>query len=274
MVFLYLISIVIASVLTWYIKPRLIEILRENNMVATNYSGRVVINGAGLIFFIPCILSVFSLWSLVDLDSMVVYIVILLSMTLVGYIDDSLGSSTTKGLKGHIKGMISGRISTGIIKLIVALIIGIVISAVFFSSLLDIVFHAILFCLCVNFINLLDLRPGRSIKGFFIFTLFISLASGLKNFWMLLPIYSSLAVYIKDEMKEVYMLGDTGANLLGGVLGIFTLKAAYPGVKYLLFIILLFLHILAEFKSFSRIIDSMPLLKYLDSFGQLRKERS
>ena len=91
---------------------------------------------------------------------------------------------------------------------------------------------------------------------------------------MLLPIYSSLAVYIKDEMKEVYMLGDTGANLLGGVLGIFTLKAAYPGVKYLLFIILLFLHILAEFKSFSRIIDSMPLLKYLDSFGQLRKERS
>ena len=84
MVFLYLISIVIASVLTWYIKPRLIEILRKNNMVATNYSGRVVINGAGLIF-IPCILSVFSLWSLVDLDSMVVYIVILLSMTLVGY---------------------------------------------------------------------------------------------------------------------------------------------------------------------------------------------
>jgi len=273
-VFLYLISIIIASSLTWYIKPRLTDILRENNMVATNYSGRVVINGAGLIFFIPCILSVFFLWNLIDLNSMVIYISLLLSMTLVGYIDDSLGASTTKGLRGHIKVMISGEISTGIIKLIVALIMGIVISAVYFSSLLDIVFHAILFCLCVNFINLLDLRPGRSIKGFFLFTLFISLASGLKSLWMLLPIYSSLAVYIRDEMQEVYMLGDTGANLLGGVLGIYTLNAAYPGVKHGLFIILLLLHILAEFKSFSKIIDTVPLLKYLDSFGQLRKERA
>ena len=30
------------------------------------------------------------------------------------------------------------------------------------------------------------------------------------------------------------MLGDTGANLLGGVLGFYILKAAYPGVKYAL----------------------------------------
>lgn len=272
-VFLHLLSIIIALLLTWYIKPRLIEILKENNMVTTNYSGRVVVNGAGLIFFIPCILSVFSLWSLVDLDSMVAYIVLLLSMTLVGYIDDSLGTNSTKGLRGHIKGMISGNISTGIVKLIVALIIGVVISAVYFSSFIDIIFHSILFCLCVNFINLLDLRPGRSIKGFMFFTLFITLASGLKSLWILLPIYSSLALYIKDEMNEVYMLGDTGANLLGGVLGLYTLKAAFPGVKYSLFIILLFLHIIAEFKSFSKIIDSIPLLKYLDSFGQLGKER-
>ncbi|MFY9177697.1 MAG: hypothetical protein WBI74_06945 [Caldicoprobacterales bacterium] len=272
--FLHLISIITALVLTLYIKPRLIETLYKKNMIVTNYSGRDVINGAGLIFFIPCMLSALTLWKLIGLDNIFIYIILLLSMTLIGYIDDSLETSTSKGFKGHIKSMMSGELSTGIIKLIVSVIIGTLISAVYYSNVIDIALNTILFCLCVNFINLLDLRPGRGIKGFILFTLFISVSSGLRSIWILLPIYSSLTIYTRGEMEEIYMLGDTGANLLGGVLGFYILKAAYPGVKYALFIILIFLHIIAEFKSLSNIIDSIPLLKYMDSFGQLKKERS
>ena len=77
-------------------------------MIVTNYSGRDVINGAGLIFFIPCMLSALTLWKLIGLDNIFIYIILLLSMTLIGYIDDSLETSTSKGFKGHIKSMMSG----------------------------------------------------------------------------------------------------------------------------------------------------------------------
>ena len=272
--FLYLLSIIIASALTLYIKPRLISILRNKDMIVSNYSGKDVTCGGGLIFIIPCMVAVLPFWKLIGQENIIAYLVLLLSMTLVGYLDDSLGEDVRKGFKGHLKALMTGCFSTGILKITFALIIGFIISRVYYSSILAIVFNTLLFSLSMNFINLLDLRPGRAIKSFALVTLFVSLSSGLQSMWILLPIYSSLTIYIKDEMEELCMLGDTGANLLGGILGMYVLKEAYPGIKYTLFILLLILHIIAEFKSFSKIIDSIPILKYMDSFGQLKKERS
>lgn len=270
---LHLISIGISLSLTLYLKPRLIAMLSAQGMMMRNYTGKEVVSGAGLVFFIPCIVSIFPLWEVIGEENMVIYVALLLSMTLVGYLDDSLGESTTKGFKGHLGGVMKGYLSTGMIKLIFALIMGFMISMVYFAGIGNIIFNTILFCLCVNMINLLDLRPGRAIKGFALIILFISISSGLQSIWMLFPILSSLTIYIRDELDENCMLGDTGSNLLGGIMGMYTLKVASSGVKYALFSVLLLLHIVSEFKSFSEIIESVPILKSMDSFGQLKKER-
>ena len=73
-------------------------------------------------------------------------------------------------------------------------------------------------------------------------------------------------------MEERCMLGDTGSNLLGGALGFYTLIEGRPWTKYGLFGILLILHFIAEFRSFSEIIDSNSILKQVDNFGQLKEE--
>lgn len=271
---LYLSSILISLSLTVYLKFGFVVMLESKGMNTRNYSGKELINGMGIVFLIPCLVSVFPLWNLVNREDMFAYIALLLSMTLAGYIDDSLGGSNAKGFKGHLRAVIKGQLSTGMIKIMLSLIMGFFLSLVYFTEMKDIIFNTIFFCLCVNIINLLDLRPGRAIKGFALNILFVSMSSGLKDTWMLLPILSSLAIYIKGELNENYMLGDTGSNLLGGIMGMYILKVASQGVKYILFSILLALNILSEFKSFSEIIESVPILKSLDSFGQLKKGRS
>ncbi|HHZ13011.1 MAG: hypothetical protein ACOX1R_07380 [Caldicoprobacterales bacterium] len=269
--YLYFSTIPIAIFLMVYLKPRIILLLYTKGLRTSNYHGREVVYGAGLVFLIPCIISVLPLWDQVGKDNLMIYLAVLLSMTLMGYLDDSLGDSSRKGFKNHINGLLSGYVSTGIIKIVLGLIIGFIISKTYFTNILDIAFHTILFCLCVNFINLLDLRPGRAIKGFTILALLISLLSNFQSLWILLPIFSGLTIYIKDEMEERCMLGDTGSNLLGGALGFYTLIEGRPWTKYGLFGILLILHFIAEFRSFSEIIDSNSILKQVDNFGQLKR---
>ncbi len=272
--FLYLSSTIIAISLTQYLKPQLILLLKNKGMMVKNYSGKEIVSGAGLIFIIPCALSVFPLWKVVGYKNIFIYIALLFTMVLVGYLDDSLGEDKTKGFKGHIRGVFRGNISTGIIKMVLTLIIGFMLSRAYFSRLTDIILSTILFCLCVNFINLLDLRPGRATKGFILFTVSVLLSSGLENIWIILPIISSLAIYIKEELHEIYMLGDTGSNLIGGILGLYIIKSASFGLRCTLIVILSLLHIVSEFRSFSVIIESVPLLKLADNFGQMRKGRS
>lgn len=264
-------TIITAVFLMILLKSQFILLLSSNGFSINNYRGKETVYGAGLIFLIPCMVSVLPLWSIIAKGDLYIYQAMLLAMTFMGYLDDSLGDHTRKGFKNHFYDLVTGHPSTGIFKIIFALIIGLIISKAYYSSIMDIIFHILLFGLCVNFINLLDLRPGRAIKGFVFLTLIICLLSGLKSLWILLPIFSGLTVYIKDEMDEKCMLGDTGSNLLGGILGMYTLNAGGLWTKYGLFMMLLILHFAAEFISFSRIIESNPILKQIDRHGQLKR---
>ena len=124
----------------------------------------------------------------------------------------------------------------------------------------------------MNFVNLLDLRPGRAIKGFGIMLLLISGLTWFSQIQFILPVISVLVLYIKGEMKEFYMLGDTGANLLGGILGFYGVLALTPIAKGCLLIALLFLQLFAEYHSLSAIIAEHPLLKKMDMLGRKQEE--
>lgn len=273
-IILYISSIIISLSLTLCFKPRLISLLREGGMVVKNYWGKDLVSGAGLVLLLPLMVSLLPLRNIIGRDNMMAYICMLLSMALAGYLDDSLGGNRAKGFKGHLKGLLKGHISTGIMKIIFALITGFILSGLYFSNPWDMIFHTLLFSLCVNIINLLDLRPGRAIKSFMAILIIPVLSSGSRNIWILLPVLAGLMVYTGDELKEIYMLGDTGSNLLGGILGFYMIKSPPSGVKYAFFLILGLLNLVSEFRSFSKIIESVPLLRRMDKLGQLKKERS
>ncbi|NLJ41685.1 MAG: hypothetical protein GX352_08775 [Clostridiales bacterium] len=269
----YACSILISLTLTLYLKSLLQNALLSMGVTMENYDGKKTITGMGLLFFIPCIVSIFPLLAILSSVDILIYITVLFALTLAGYIDDSLGDKGRKGFKGHISGIVKGNLSTGIIKAIIALIMGATISSIYFSGIINIILNTLLFCLCVNIMNLMDLRPGRAAKSFLFFCLIVAIPASLNSIWILLPITTSLLLYIKGELQEKYMMGDAGSNLLGGLFGLYTLRVASGETKLFLIFFLVTLHIASEFKSFSKIINSTPILRYLDSLGQKRERQ-
>ena len=64
------------------------------------------------------------------------------------------------------------------------------------------------------------------------------------------------------------MLGDTGANLLGAVLGLAVVLETSRPVRTVVLIVLVVLNLASERVSFSAVIDRTPGLRQLDRLGR------
>ena len=116
--------------------------------------------------------------------------------------------------------------------------------------------------------NLWDLRPGRASKIFILFAVLgIIFSTLIFKFYLLIMIILTL-IYIKGDLRAKYMLGDTGSNLLGVFLGIVMAFNLGINAKILCLFLLIIVHILAEKVSFSKIIESNKVLKYIDMMGR------
>jgi len=269
----YIFSACISLLLALYFKPATIAMMKKYKFITTNYSGRTVVNGGGLAFLFPCLLGILPFWKKDMNMDLLLYINIVILSLLLGIIDDFLGEKHVKGFKGHLKMLFKGQLTTGILKILIGIIAGFIASSFLYSTLSDIVFHTILFALCINLINLMDLRPGRAIKVFMIISVLITIFIGFNNIWILLPTIIGIIIYIPGEMKEEYMLGDTGSNLLGGVLGLFIISASQGYIKLTAFFVFVLIQIIGEFYSLSEIINAVPLFRSIDSIGRLKRER-
>jgi len=194
-------------------------------------------------------------------------------MGLGGLYDDLYGREEVKGFRGHFKRLFKeGRLTTGGAKALlgggVSLILGFIIcvsNSHFNWGML--LLNAGIIALTTNTLNLLDLRPGRAIKGFFLGMVLVFLTNSIQAFWLiffLFPLMASVLVYAKIDFKGEAMMGDVGSNILGVALGIsiawqFSL---YPKLVILLGLILF--HIYCEFYSLSELIEKNKVLHFLD----------
>jgi hypothetical protein len=64
------------------------------------------------------------------------------------------------------------------------------------------------------------------------------------------------------------MLGDVGANVLGGVVGLGVVIATSPTTRTLVLLGVLALNLASEGVSFSKVIDRVPPLRALDRAGR------
>ncbi|MFW5992083.1 MAG: glycosyl transferase family 4, partial [Halanaerobiaceae bacterium] len=117
------------------------------------------------------------------------------------------------------------------------------------------------------FLNLLDLRPGRSIK-FFLFFVSVLLIINPGFYLYFIPILLITLFYLPGELDERIMLGDCGANSLGAILGFGFAAIDFTGIKIILLLLLSFLTILSEFISFSQAIKNNKVLYRLDRLGR------
>jgi UDP-N-acetylmuramyl pentapeptide phosphotransferase/UDP-N-acetylglucosamine-1-phosphate transferase len=73
-----------------------------------------------------------------------------------------------------------------------------------------------------------------------------------------------------DDLREHLMLGDTGANVLGGALGLAVVLDVGRGPRNFVLIGLIVLTIAAEMVSFSAVIDRVPILHRFDMLGRTK----
>lgn len=179
----------------------------------------------------------------------------------VGAYDDASGARHphAKGFAGHVAALRSGQVTGGAVK-----VVGIGGTGLLATRLLgprrlsDLVLGGAVVAGSANLLNLLDLRPGRALKAGVLGALALRQPGPAAAAVALLP----------DDLRERTMLGDAGANALGAVLGLAMLHR-HPSRRGRALGVLVALTGLSEVVSYSRVIDAVPPLRWVDRAGQL-----
>lgn len=214
------------------------------------------------------------------------------------------GGKVAKGLKGHLGALAHGQVTTGVIKiagigasaLAASALVGSKATSVS-GKVADLALNTVLIAGTANLANLLDLRPGRALKATVLVAAPLSYlscagakapasgASGAPSAKPVSPASAASAqrfsgasaqrllasglnaaaiVALVEDLQETTMLGDTGANAGGALLG--TALAANDSWKLRLGTALgvVSLILASEKVSFSKVIAANPALNWLD----------
>lgn len=267
-------TIAIGGGATWltlsWLYPRLLQFLWNREMYRPNFQGKPIPVGVGwLIPFSQFFVWPFSLTS-PYLSMWMVQTLVIWGMAYAGWRDDRLGGWEAKGLRGHfLLWWKEGIISTGLVKVLAACVLGAWVSVLYSSSWIEFFLHLLLLLLLTNLVNLLDLRPGRAIKGFLFMFLLLFLLTGLQlpvPLW--LPTIVASIFLLRDDLRGSSMLGDTGSNSLGLLLGCWIVFAGPFLFKWSVLVLAAFIHLYAEKHSLTILIKNTPFLHWLDMWGR------
>jgi UDP-N-acetylmuramyl pentapeptide phosphotransferase/UDP-N-acetylglucosamine-1-phosphate transferase len=189
-----------------------------------------------------------------------------------GLVDDLTAFGDDRGFKGHLGALREGRVTTGMLKLVGGASIAVVLVATHgFKSGRTVLVDALLIALAANLGNLLDRAPGRTIKFGLVAYVPIALAIGGAPIGIAIaPVMGAAFGLLGDDLRERVMLGDTGANVIGAVLGLAVVLGSRDSIRLAVMLTLLALNVAAELVSFSRVIDAVPPLKWFDHLGRRR----
>jgi UDP-N-acetylmuramyl pentapeptide phosphotransferase/UDP-N-acetylglucosamine-1-phosphate transferase len=199
-----------------------------------------------------------------------------LGFGLLGLLDDLTVGEESGGFTAHLRWLRRGRLTTGTVKLFGGAAVAIVVVSLASAShngspgwgrlLAD----GALVALAANLGNLLDRRPGRAIKATLIAfgALIIAVGAEPELAGVAFAVGGGAGLLIPD-LRERLMLGDTGSNVLGAVLGLGVVITTSPGTRAGVLIALAVLNLLSEWISFSRVIDRVPPLRAFDRFGRV-----
>lgn len=229
----------------------------QKKLLITNFEGKKIATAGGAVLFLSLVFC-YYFFSRMPNKLPLPYALLLFylfGITLLGAIDDIWGEKECKGLKGHLMKLWKKEgISTGIYKAAGGLLLGFFVSSRINEGIMEWIMGGLFLALLTNFFNLLDTRPVRSAKVFFLISFVIVIF--FRDFALvLLPVWGILIVYLPWELNKKIMLGDTGAYLLGGILGIFSLFALSGKTIVFLNLILLIIHLFCERFSLNRIIE-------------------
>ncbi|MEV4545540.1 hypothetical protein GA0070609_3480 [Micromonospora echinaurantiaca] len=204
----------------------------------------------------------------------------------VGLYDDVVGGrpeqKTAKGFAGHLAALREGRVTAGLIKIIGVGAAGLGAAALLatdprvaahprrqgqraFGRGVDVLLGAGVVAGTANLLNLLDLRPGRALKSGML--LGAPLAGGPHG-GIAAGAVGAAAGLLPDDLGERVMVGDSGANALGALLGVALAARTGPVGRAGVLAVLAGLTAASEKVSFTQVIQRTPGLRELDALGR------
>ncbi|GEN79175.1 hypothetical protein [Actinotalea fermentans] len=206
-----------------------------------------------------------------------------------GLVDDLSedASRARKGLRGHLGALARGELTTGGLKVLGIGATSLVAAAVALDAtpqgtstggrrgaamlghLADVAVAGALIAGTANLVNLLDLRPGRAVKAAVIAAVPLvvhptagPLAAGAM---------AAGASALPRDLGEQDMLGDSGANALGALVGTAAVVAAPRPLRAALLAGVVALTVASERVSFTEVIARTPALRAVDEWGRRRR---
>lgn len=197
------------------------------------------------------------------------WLVFLCGVAYLGLLDDLAGGSA-RGWRGHGLAVARGELSTGAIKAGGTVALAAYAIAGSGASGLEFLCEVLVLALAAHLGNLLDTRPGRPEKALALTAVVVCLTSwSLAPIVPISPLFGAVAVGSWFTLRERAMWGDTGASLIGGMIGVLLVTSlALPGTALAL-AALIAISLYGEFRSISLAVGRIPLLARLDSLGRV-----
>jgi hypothetical protein len=192
-----------------------------------------------------------------------------------GALDDLAGDSSSKGLRGHLTAAGRGELTTGAIKIVGLGATGLLAAwmvdrcAERTGGLSTLVGGAVI-AGSANVANLLDLRPGRALKV--VLLLAAPIAAGGRGAQLSAAMAGAAAgaavAALPADLAGRSMLGDTGANSAGALLGTALVARSGHRGRLVALAVVTVLTLASEKVSFTTVIESTPGLRELDALGR------
>ena len=259
------------------VEPPILRALGQRGWVRPNYRGAELPFPAGVALVVSAVLALAPLGLLEALATAPVLapgtaeaLAYVLGVALLGLIDDVVGArSEARGLRGHARALAAGRLSTGVLKAGGSLALALFVLAGEGLGPLAYAVSVLLLVLVTNFFNLLDLRPGRSIKALVLLGAGLTLAIGdFASIWVLGVFLGPILVLGPLDLREHAMLGDTGSNAVGAVAGLWLVLALPTPAQVAALVLVALATAYGEVRSISALIERTPGLRALDSLGR------
>ncbi|HEV3033907.1 MAG TPA: hypothetical protein VGX72_03865 [Solirubrobacteraceae bacterium] len=284
-----LVSLAVAVILA----PALLRALSAGGQTRANYRGRALPFPFGVLVLVAAVIALIPLTLLARLASTQVFhpelvpiAVYALGVLALGLLDDTLARDghesdgdggersggdghPPRGWRGHGAAALRGELTTGVLKAAGSL--GLALLAMSYLGLSNgrWLLAAGVLVLATNVFNLLDLRPGRATKAFVALGAGLTIGSvDLRPLWALGLFAAPALVAGAYDLREGVMLGDTGANLLGALAGLWLVLTLSGTGQLVALVLLAGITVYGELRSISALIERTPGLRQLDSWGR------
>jgi hypothetical protein len=269
----------LAGRLTWvWMRPSFVGPAFER----PNYRGHTVVTAAGLALPVALVIveggrALAGAFGVLDIHheggldaARAMTIAVALGFGLLGAVDDLAGIGDPRGFRGHVSALARGRMTSGGLKLLGGATLALAVAGPAGGGRGGrLVADAALIALSANLGNLLDRAPGRVLKASVFAFAVMAVLTGFERRLVGPAIVVGAGVgIVLDDLHERAMLGDAGANVLGGVLGLGVVLSCAPGTRNGVLAAVVALNVLSELVSFSRVIEAVPPLRAIDMLGR------